>query len=194
MVAPSPEAKFIKGLDLCQAFFAEVVEPIISANFSQLKYSACLIGSGSEVLGFDTEMSSDHHWGPRVMIFVGGDHRPKVKEEMVEAFRHGLPRTFKGYPTGFTAADAHDKGVQLLDLTVEGPINHRIEVSTIAAFLNAYLGFETSDSTDFSQDFAIRVCDWLTIPEQKLCSITGGRVFRDQVGLEKMRLICLLSA
>jgi len=38
-----------------------------------LSDAAGIIGSGSEVLGFDDEMSSDHHWGPRTMLFLSVD-------------------------------------------------------------------------------------------------------------------------
>lgn len=39
-------------------------------DFKQL-HSACLIGNGSEVLGYDTTMSEDHDFGPRLLIFLG---------------------------------------------------------------------------------------------------------------------------
>ena len=66
---------FVPGLSLSSAFFHGLVAPIIEGGFPDLRFSAALIGSGSEVLGYDTEMSSDHHWGPRVMIFLTpGDH------------------------------------------------------------------------------------------------------------------------
>ncbi|MCC7530429.1 MAG: hypothetical protein IT342_18030 [Candidatus Melainabacteria bacterium] len=65
--------EFIPGLQLCEAFYREAVEPVLRKNFADLKYAAALIGSGSEVLGFDTEMSSDHHWGPRLLLFLKPD-------------------------------------------------------------------------------------------------------------------------
>ena len=61
---------FIPGLRLSAEFFREAVAPILAAEYQGVPYSAALIGSGSEVFGFDTEMSSDHHWGPRVMLFL----------------------------------------------------------------------------------------------------------------------------
>lgn len=33
----------------------------LETNFDGLEYTTALIGQGSEVLGFDDEMSSDHH-------------------------------------------------------------------------------------------------------------------------------------
>lgn len=164
-------------------------------KFPQLRYSAALIGSGSEVLGFDTEMSSDHHWGPRVMLFVEPTDLVKYQAIIAKTFGESLPRKFKGYPTGYTAADAHDKGVQLFEHSEEGPINHRIEVDTVGGFISAYLGFdlgldtdcEPGDEANEKSPFVITAFDWLTFPEQKLRSITAGRVFLDQLGLEHMR-------
>src|SRR5688572_31184792 len=49
--------KFIPGLKLCKLFYQKQVRPILNKEFPSLRYSAALIGWGSEVLGFDTAMS-----------------------------------------------------------------------------------------------------------------------------------------
>ena len=54
-------ADFIPGIRLGKLFYIEAVKPILNATFPDLQFSAALIGSGSEILGFDTEMSTDHH-------------------------------------------------------------------------------------------------------------------------------------
>ena len=61
---------FVSGLKLAEGFFQQVVLPILNSHMPKLEYSAALIGCGSEILGFDTEMSTDHHWGPRAMLFL----------------------------------------------------------------------------------------------------------------------------
>ena len=67
---------FVPGLKLAEGFFHQEVKPILESHFQVLQYSAALIGSGSEVLEFDTEISVDHHWGPRVMLFLSpGDFK-----------------------------------------------------------------------------------------------------------------------
>jgi len=66
----SQQPQFIPGMELAESFFNEAVKPILAADFPKLRYSAALIGHGSEVLGYDTSMSADHHWGPRVMLFL----------------------------------------------------------------------------------------------------------------------------
>lgn len=50
--------KFINGATLCEDFFNECAKPIINKHFSQLKYSAGLLGYGSDVLGYDDEVSA----------------------------------------------------------------------------------------------------------------------------------------
>ncbi len=66
-------SNFIPGLELGSLFYLEAVKPVLDTFFERMQYSAALIGSGSEILGFDTEMSTDHHWGPRVMLFLKED-------------------------------------------------------------------------------------------------------------------------
>ena len=50
--------EFVKGLELSRLFFEEAVRPALAAEFPSLRYAAALVGTGSEVLGFDTEMSA----------------------------------------------------------------------------------------------------------------------------------------
>ena len=47
------------GLDLSRRFFETIVQPIVASAMPGLLYAAARIGDGSEVLGFDTEMSAD---------------------------------------------------------------------------------------------------------------------------------------
>lgn len=61
---------FMKGLELNENFYNEIVAEVLSSSFPNLKYSAALIGWGSEVLGFDDELSADHNWGLRFQIFL----------------------------------------------------------------------------------------------------------------------------
>src|SRR5438132_1479394 len=105
---------FIPGLELCRLFYTEAVKPILDASFPDLHYSSALIGSGSEVLGFDTEMSSDHHWGPRLMLFLNEVDYGLYRDAIDEALRCNLPVKFRGYSTNFTPPDPKDKNTQLL--------------------------------------------------------------------------------
>jgi hypothetical protein len=163
--------EFIPGLQLSERFYREAVRPIIVTEFPGLKHSAALIGSGSEVLGFDTEMSTDHDWGPRVLLFFGEEHALHG-HAIREALSRRLPRRFLGYRTDFEEPEdaAADRG---------HPVQHRVETQTLRGFFQSYVGFDLNRE--------LEVADWLTLPEQKLRAITAGAVYHDDLGLEAVR-------
>jgi hypothetical protein len=169
---------FIPGLKLSDAFYREAVRPVLDADFPGLRHAAAIIGSGSEVLGFDTSMSADHHWGPRVMLFLDETDHARYRDALHERLRHRLPYTFRGYPTSFSPPNPDDNGTQLLQAVESGPVNHRVEILTIRS-LGDYLGIDPHADLEPS--------DWLTLPEQKLRSITAGAVYHDDIGLEAVR-------
>lgn len=170
---------FIPGLRLSAEFFQEAVAPILATDFPGLPYSAALLGGGSEVLGFDTEMSSDHHWGPRVMLFLREADHARYHTALYHSLSQQLPRTFQGYPTNFTPPDPEDSGTQLLRAAETGPINHRVDILTLRGFWLDYLNFDL--------DHELETVDWLTFPEQKLRSSVAGAVFHDEIGLQAVR-------
>lgn len=170
---------FIPGLELARQFHEEAVRPILETVFPGVPYSAALIGSGSEVLGFDTGMSADHHWGPRVMLFLREPDHERLSDAINEALRQLLPVKFRGYPTNFSAPDPNDNNTQLLVEIESGPVNHRVDVLTLRGYFRAYLGFDL--------DREIEAADWLTFPEQKLRTIVTGAVYCDEIGLEAVR-------
>src|SRR5687768_15449718 len=172
-------SEFIPGLKLSRLFFEQAVRPVIERTTPELKYATALIGSGSEVLGFDDEMSSDHHWGPRVMLFLNEHDEPRFSGPIDAAMRNELPREFLGYPTNFSDPDPNDNNVQLLSPVTDGPINHRVEIFTVRNYLLSYLNFDVNGD--------IAPADWVTFPEQKLLTITAGEVFHDEVGLGAVR-------
>ena len=170
---------FIPGLELARKFYQEAVRPILQSDFSCVPYSAALSGAGSEVLGFDTEMSIDHHWGPRAMLFLRERDYERYAGAITESLRRRLPVRFCGYSTNYSDPDPHDHNVQLLQEVESGPVNHRVEAHTMRGFFLDYLGFEL--------DQALEPPDWLTFPEQKLRTIIAGAVYHDDLGLQAVR-------
>lgn len=167
--------KFIPGKKLSRLFFKEVVEPILKDEFPKLKYSAGLLGKGSEVLGFDTERSRDHDWGPRVMLFVSKKDFG-LKKEIYDLLSVRLPYSFRGYSTHF--GDVSEKGVGVTKRIDKGKIAHRVSVYTIDSFFKDYLKVDLRKKFD--------LLDWLRLPEQKLRAVTQGEVFRDDLRLKKV--------
>ncbi|MGW6509166.1 DUF4037 domain-containing protein, partial [Streptomyces niveus] len=64
---------FIPGLELSRILYEEAVRPVLDSAYPGLRYAAARVGSGSEVLGFDSARSADHEWGPRLNLFLAPD-------------------------------------------------------------------------------------------------------------------------
>jgi len=171
--------QFIPGLELAEGFFHEEVKPILQSHFPDLQYSAALIGHGSEVLGFDTDISTDHHWGPRVMLFLRNDDFDSSRYDIRNILSNELPITYRGYSTNFSEPNPEDNGVQILEPVSSGPVNHRVEIYTLDSFFLNYMNIHI--------DNTLETVDWLSLPQQKLLSITAGRVFHDNLNLEEIR-------
>lgn len=88
---------FIKGIELSRKFYHEIIEQVISSNFPNLQYTSALIGPGSEILGFDTEMSTDHDWGPRLFLFLQKMDMNLVND-IYQVLHKNIPNQFYGYP------------------------------------------------------------------------------------------------
>lgn len=107
--------EFIKGLTLCEDFFHEIAVPILTKHFPELKYSAGLIGYGSDVLGYDDETSADHMWGPRFYLFLDKEDL-RLKDKIEEVFSEKLPYTYKGYSVNLGEPDVNDNGGALCQI------------------------------------------------------------------------------
>src|SRR6478609_6426176 len=116
---------FIGGLELSRSFYAEIVRPLLAAAFPDLIYSAALIGSGSEILGYDTSRSTDHEWGPRLLLFLREADYAATGPPIKEVLRRQLPPTFRGYSTHFGPPDV--EGIQVAAAHSAGPVAHKIE-------------------------------------------------------------------
>jgi hypothetical protein len=116
-------------------------------------------------------MSSDHDWGPRLLLFLEPDDLVNYGLEIKTTLHQELPQEFRGFPTQYALSKPAVNG--------QDAIRHRVDVFSIASFLKGYLDF------DYAQ--TITTADWLTLPEQKLRLATTGRVFRDQIKLQQMR-------
>lgn len=168
--------QFIPGIELAKLFYEEAVRPILESDFSGLVYSAALLGPGSEVLGFDTEMSTDHSWGPRLFLFLGDSDYEKLAEPIRLALGHQLPLTFRGFYTHYQNTP-EEPNTHMPGPTDNRPINHRVIINSLSNFLESYTGS--------ALDKGISLLDWMLIPEQKLRTLVAGGVFHD--GLETLK-------
>src|ERR1700687_5118700 len=105
--------RFISGRALNRLYYRDAVAPIISSDFPELRYAAALIGYGSDVLGYDSERSTDHGWGPRLLLFLADDDRHLLARSISETLTARLPATFRGFATSFTSPDG--KGIRCME-------------------------------------------------------------------------------
>ncbi|MEV0223335.1 DUF4037 domain-containing protein [Streptomyces sp. NPDC050704] len=173
MTPPAPE--HLPGLQLARIFYEEAVLPILDTAYPGLRHAAARVGSGSEVLGFDTARSADHEWGPRLDLFLAPEDAARHGADLRELLRERLPKRVRGWPTHFRHGDPGDP-VGVMELT-DGPVDHRVSVNDVGGWLNDQLGLGLGRASGEPT-----VGDWLAMPQQKLCEVTGGAVFHDELG------------
>jgi hypothetical protein len=162
---------FIAGVELSRRFYQEAVRPILEAHVPGLPHAAAHIGPGSDVLGFDTEMSTDHDWGPGVRLFLR-DEEAQLGEDIRALMSRELPHVFAGYVVAMTARD--EQGVRQMQAASEEPIEHRVVAATLRAFIWQQLAQDIDQPLD--------AADWLTISSQKLRELTAGAIYHDGIG------------
>ena len=178
------------GLRLARGFFTEIVAPIVADVAPGLRYGAALIGPGSEVLGLDSARSTDHDFGPRVLLFLAadaahaedgaepraappttappttappspGDRRAALARELDAR----LPASYQGFATRFT--HSHDPAGT--------PPRHHVVLTTVAEWSRTALGLDITAAP-------LSSLDRLTISWQRHAEATGGAAFRDDLG------------
>ncbi len=169
---------FITGLALSRQLYETAVRPILGRHYPDVPYSAALIGDGSDVLGFDTEQSTDHGWGPRLRLFLSEADYQQLSTTLDVILQEELPPDVSGYPIdmawfGMPEPPAATKGRR-----------HRVEIHDSDTFFRRQLGRSVSGE--------LSPVDWLLMPQQSLRSVTEGAVFHDGLGLlgplrEKLR-------
>lgn len=140
------------SLQLNERFYREAVAPVVH----EWPHAAALLGWGSDVLGYDTEQSADHGWGPRLLLFVG-EHDVAAVRDAVSA---RLPEKFEGWPVyyGWDAV----------------PVQHHVHVTPLRTWLLDTLGVDPRDG--------MSTVDWLVLAQQRLLGVTRGAVFGDATG------------
>lgn len=168
--------RFVPGLELARRFYWQAVRPILDRHLPDLPHTAALVGTGSEVLGFDTERSTDHNWGPRLQLFLDHDDARQHSGRISGLLSDHLPVTFLGYPTNIEPVGGRDRAMRHTD----GPVHHAVTIAELGDWLVNHLGFTPLHD--------LTAADWLACPTQRLAELTGGAVFHDGLArLEPVR-------
>ncbi|MBO0992025.1 DUF4037 domain-containing protein [Bacillus sp. SD088] len=140
---------FIQGRTLSSQFYREIIQPLLV----NIPHDAVLVGEGSDVLGFDQPISTDHDWGPRVTIFVSKNNEIHSIRNRILA---NLPEKFLGYSTSIDEDTSN------------------IQVITAKEWLQNNLGIKDIHALSYD--------DWLSFPQQHLLQFVGGISFADSLG------------
>jgi Domain of unknown function (DUF4037) len=116
---------FVPGLELSRQFYSDAVRPILDARFPGLPHSAALLGRGSEVLGYDDEMSTDHDWKPRVLLFLLEDDNASHGDTLSSTLRRHLPPRFRDRPVDYEIHTVRSYFRERLAVDVDGDIAAR---------------------------------------------------------------------
>ncbi len=148
----------MKGLEISKAYYNEIVKPRLESEHPEfLPYIAVgLSGEGSECFGFDDEVSRDHSFGVRLLIWVNDDKTDELLEALKD-FYMDLPDEYMGMKLVQTAP--YEKC--------------RSGVFTVSEFFKTLTGF-----ADAPTDEKV----WFNIPEALFANAVNGEVFFDGSG------------
>jgi len=153
---------FTPGLELARQFYTEVVAPLLDSGMDGIPYSVGLLGWGSDVQGFDTERSMDHAWGPRLQVFLAGDHFNAHAASLDAVLDRELPAEFRGSRVRFVFPHGT-------------PSHHWVHILPLDEYFTQKLAADASGD--------LSAAEWLMVPTQMLRELTGGEVFHDGTGL-----------
>ncbi len=151
----------MKGLELARAYWDAFGREMLESGFPELKELAAvgLCGGGSEVAGWDDEVSRDHDFEPGFCVFLPDEDRV----DRGTAFR--LERAYAKLPKEFL-------GFRRAPLSPVGGNRHG--VIRLRGFLLEKTG---------TPDGVLSPGEWLTVPEQNLLEVTRGEIWLDRSGM-----------
>jgi hypothetical protein len=147
----------MNGISLSEAFFNDCVAPLVTKSQSGdlAAFSAAILGDGSEVLGYDDEISQDHNFSPRVLLFLEDEAYDRFGPALLADLRKSLPASYRGHALLWSE---HRRALDVVPL-------HR--------FFHQYLDLHGLPHT---------TVEWLRCEEQRLLELTAGKVFHDPGG------------
>lgn len=150
----------MNGLELSRAFYEEYGAPMLREQFPAVEklIAVGLVGSGSECLGFDDEISWDHDFEPGFCLLLPDESiLDRRTAFLLERAYAKLPREFMGFRRSAVAP--------------VGGARHG--VLRTADFFREKVG---------APDGVLTVDQWLKLPQQSLLEATDGEIFRDDLG------------
>ncbi len=150
----------ITGLEMARSYFTEWGLPLLQQHFPAISERvAAGIWRGSQSLGADDALSSDHGWGAAFTLLLTEQDFQSIAERLDQALQKNAPAEWKGFPT---------------------PSDAEITVTSIDRFFQDWVGFSTppADSSLWLAGFHFR----FGTRETELYMIRHGHLFYDPLG------------
>lgn len=157
------------GLDISSEYYNSIIAPLIKNHFPQIKnsHAAALIGWGSDVLTNDDELSRDHDWGPRCIVFLPNS-LSNIADDLYKVLNAEIPPFFMNHPTRFIG----NEELRARHPSRNGSGEVLISITTCDRYFAENLGMVIPRDD----------MQWLSLSESKLLELTSGKVFCDGVG------------
>lgn len=150
----------MNGLELSEKYFETYGKPMLDADFKELLPYLCVgfVGSGSDRLGYDDSVSTDHDFEPGFCIFLPGEDVVSRRDAfLLERAYYKLPKEFMGYTRPLISPVGGNRN---------GVIRTEDFYLTHAGTKDGLLTNET----------------WLHLPDYALKEATNGKIFFDNYG------------
>lgn len=202
------------GVQLSRHFYQQAVRPILEASFAGMAHSAAILGRGSEVLGFDDAMSTDHDWNARVLLFLREKDHALYSGSVDATLRREIPPRFQDKPTDVTVVTVRDYFQRALHFDVMSEIEARdwltfpeqaLRMITAGAVYHDEVGLEAVRDrfTYYPKDvwlYLLAAGWWRVHPEANLVGRTGfvgdelgSALIGSRLVLDLMRLCFLME-
>lgn len=150
---------FVKGIDICRAYYEEYGRPMIHEKFEKYESRIVvgLVGEGSDCFGYDDEYSRDHDWGPGFCMWLDDATYDAIGDSLAAEYDR-LPTEYMGYVRRITREAKNRTGVIRIRSFYE-------KITGIAS------GVPKTEA------------EWLSVSEENLAVATNGEIFRDDEGI-----------
>lgn len=160
---------YMTGMSLCRSYYEEYGAPMIAEQFGgyESRIAVGLVGKGSDCFGFDDELSADHDFGPRFVMWVTKEVYDAIGEDLQSAYEK-LPDEYMGVKRRETFHGRDRAGVMVIEDFYKNVIEN-----DLVRVLVQNDGNDTIDSLKL----------YLAAQDYNLAAATNGEVFRDDEGI-----------
>ena len=147
----------MKGLELSRLYYEQFGKKMIEEQFGEYadRITVGLAGEGSECLGFDDEISTDHDFEPGFCMWIDEADERIFGFKLERAYAR-LPKEFMGYSRQILApAGGRRKGVLVSE-----------------NFCERFLGTEGVSRP-------LTLTEWMRLPSEALAAFSSGEIFKE---------------